>query len=180
MVQLIKIFNARGMWTRPMLEHRAILGRLRFINPDMINHFTSFITDLSILKKSKCLMAQLNTTTLQYLHPHAPFFWCRMERFSFWKIKIILFLTLKGNCIIWCNLLLNWGGSTSNLNLPFFKCILSHTLSILWCDYGNVNIFSQYVTLLLLLLYFWSVGDRKYMLNTVMLIYRYDRSSVLQ
>ena len=41
MVQLIKIFNATGMWTRPMLEHRAILGHLRLINPDMINHFTS-------------------------------------------------------------------------------------------------------------------------------------------
>ena len=66
----------------PTLERRATLGRLRSINPDMINHFTSQSQTCQHFLKSKCLMAQLDTTALQYLHRRAPF-WYRWKEFLF-------------------------------------------------------------------------------------------------
>ena len=66
---------------------------------------------------------------------------------NFWKSFFFFFETLEGNCEKWCNLMLNWCGSISNLKLPFSDSWSTNNhryyLSVY---YGNVYIFSQYVT----------------------------------
>ena len=65
---------------------------------------------------------------------------------NFWK-SFFFFETLEGNCEKRCNLMLNWCGSISNLKLPFSDSWSTNNhryyLSVY---YGNVDIFSQYVT----------------------------------
>ena len=65
---------------------------------------------------------------------------------NFWK-SFFFFETLEGNCEKLCNLMLNWCGSISNLKLPFSDSWSTNNhryyLSVY---YGNVYIFSQYVT----------------------------------
>ena len=100
---------------RPTFERRSTLGRLRSINPDMINYFTS---------QSPANFLKIKTHNGPDRH-HRPAisaspcagFRCRME-----MISIFFYIILKGNCEKWCNLMLNWRGSTSILKLTFFKC----------------------------------------------------------